>query len=74
MKAIQVGSYQDVQERADLLFQIEQLTDEREDLLRKCLSLKQSLKTLKSELTQRDNIADSLKRQNRELRHTLNLL
>ena len=51
MKAIQVGSYQDVQERADLLFQIEQLTDEREDLLRKCLSLKQSLKTLKSELT-----------------------
>ena len=63
-----------MQERSDLLLQIKELTEEREDLLRKALSLKQSLKTLKSELTQRDNVAESLKRQNRELRQTLNLL
>ena len=32
------------------------------------------MKTCQSELIQRENIADSLKRQNRELRHTLNLV
>ena len=38
------------------------------------INLKQNLKTLKSEVIQRENIADSLKRQNRELRHTLNMI
>ena len=38
------------------------------------INLKQNIKTCKSELVQRENIADSLKRQNRELRHTLNLV
>ena len=37
------------------------------------MNLKQNVKTLKAELVQRENIADALKRQNRELRHTLNL-
>ena len=43
-------------------------------MLKKAFSLKQSLKTIKTELDQRDNIAESLKRQNRELRHTLSVL
>ena len=53
--------------------QIEQLKDEREDLLQKAVNLKQNMRTMKSELVQRENIADSLKRQNRELRLALNM-
>ena len=68
------GGYKSRQERADLLLQLEQFGDEREDLIQKAVNLKQSLKTLKAELLQRENIADSLKKQNRELRHTLNLM
>ena len=37
------------------------------------MNLKANLKTLKSELVQRENIADSLKKQNTELRQTLNI-
>ena len=50
------------------------MRDEREDLLQKVINLKSNLKTCKSELVQRENIAESLKRQARELRHTLNLV
>lgn len=56
-----------------MLMQIEQLKDEREDLLQKAVNLKQNMRTMKSELVQRENIADSLKRQNRELRLALNM-
>ena len=56
-----------------MLLQIEQMRDEREDLVQKAINLKQNIKTLKAELIQRENIAEALKRQNRELRHTLNL-
>ena len=49
------------------------MRDEREELIQKAVNLKQNVKTLKAELAQRENIADSLKRQNRELRHTVNL-
>ncbi len=37
------------------------------------MNLKANLKTLKAELVQRENIADSLKRQNKELRQALNI-
>jgi hypothetical protein len=41
--------------------------------MQKAVNLKHNMKTLKTELIQRENIADSLKRQNRELRHTINI-
>ena len=45
-----------------MMLQLEQLRDEREDLLQKIINLKQNIKTCKSELVQRENIAESLKR------------
>ena len=54
--------------------QIENLKDEREDLVQKAINLTQSIKTLKAELVQRENIHDSIKRENKELRQTINLL
>ena len=40
LKTLQQSSYKSREERADLLLQVEQLRDEREDLLQKAVNLK----------------------------------
>ena len=54
--------------------QIQSMKDEREDLVQKAINLTQSIKTLKAELSQRENIADQLKREIKDLKQTINLL
>ena len=44
------------------------MKDEREDLVQKAINLTQSIKTLKAELSQRENIADQLKREIKDLK------
>ena len=44
------ASYKTREEKAELLMQIEQLRDEKEDLIQKAINLSQSIKTLKTEL------------------------
>ena len=50
---------------------IDQLRDEKEDLVNKAINLSQSIKTLKSELNSREDIANNLKRENKDLKQTL---
>ena len=40
LKTLQQSSYKNREERADLLLQVEQMRDEREDLLQKAVNLK----------------------------------
>ena len=65
------ASYKTREEKAELLMQIDQLRDEKEDLVTKAINLSQSIKTLKTEVHQREDIASQLKRENRELKQTL---
>ena len=65
------ASYKTREEKAELLMTIDQLRDEKEDLVNKAINLSQSIKTLKSELNSREDIANNLKRENKELKQTL---
>ena len=65
------ASYKTREEKAELLMQIDQLRDEKEDLVNKAINLSQSIKTLKTEVNQREDITSHLKRENRELKQTL---
>ena len=47
---------------------IDQLRDEKEDLVNKAINLSQSIKTLKSELNSREDIANNLKREIKDLK------
>ena len=62
MKLQQSMSFKSREEKADLLLQIEQLSDEREDLVQKAVNLKQNIKTLKAELVNRTDMCEALKR------------
>ena len=57
------ASYKSREEKAELLMTIDQLRDEKEDLVNKAINLSQSIKTLKSELNSREDIANNLKRE-----------
>ena len=62
------ASYKTREEKAELLMTIDQLRDEKEDLVNKAINLSQSIKTLKSELNSREDIANNLKRENKDLK------
>ena len=64
----QQASYKTREEKAELLMTIDQLRDEKEDLVNKAINLSQSIKTLKSELNSREDIANNLKRENKDLK------
>ena len=61
------------QERADMIMQNDQLKDEREVMSKKIYNLKQNLQTLKQELLHRDDMLEGLKKESRELRHTIHM-
>lgn len=62
------ASYKTREEKQELLMTIDQLRDEKEDLVNKAINLSQSIKTLKAELNAREDIANNLKRENKELK------